>query len=330
MSDVPRDADRLPGSDVMIFCENLVKIYKAHDLEVVALQGLDLEVARGELMAIIGNSGSGKSTLLNILGGLDRPSAGRVLVDGKDLLKLGEADMVAYRLDTAGFVWQSKARNLIPWLTAQENVELPMMIGHRASRRTRARELLELVGLGHRRSSRLVELSGGEQQRVAIAIGLANGPRILLADEPTGEVDSRTAERLLEVFREANRALGVTVVVVTHDRRISRRVDRVVQLRDGRTSSELVRRGTYRDELAGMGAGLANGEEHDELAIVDRTGRLQVPREFLEAAGIAGQAKVELDGERIIVRAPGPAAEGPADGPARPPGTAADGGGEGS
>ena len=297
-------SDEAPAA--MILCENLVKIYKSADIEVVALQGLDIAIPRGELMGIIGNSGSGKSTFLNIIGGLDRPSAGKVLVDGRDLLRLSDRDLVAYRRNTVGFVWQNNARNLIPYLTAQENVEMPMLVSRASGRKARARELLELVGLGHRASGRLTELSGGEQQRVAIAIALANRPAILLADEPTGEVDSHTAMLLLDVFRQASRAYGVTVVIVTHDARISRKVDRVVAIRDGRTSSEMVRRRSYSEELAEMGGEKLGEEEvaHEELAVVDRTGRLQVPREYLDALGVKGQVKVELENGRIVLLPP--------------------------
>ena len=179
----------------MIRCEELVKIYKTADLEVVALQGLDMQVEDGELMAIIGNSGSGKSTLLNMLGGLDKPSAGKLFVDGKDLLAFGEKELVKYKRETVGFVWQNNARNLIPYLTALENVELPVLLKGRR-RRARAIELLEAVGLGHRIKNKLSELSGGEQQRVAIAIALTNEPKLLLADEPTGSLDTKTSDQV--------------------------------------------------------------------------------------------------------------------------------------
>lgn len=290
----------------MVICENLVKIYKTADVEVVALQGLDLTIEAGELMAIIGNSGSGKSTLLNILGGLDRPSAGKVWVDGKDLLKLTDRELVKYRRETVGFVWQNNARNLVPYLTAEENVELPMMLKGRASRE-RARELLEMVGLGHRRKSRLSQLSGGEQQRVAIAIALANQPKLLLADEPTGAVDTKTASQIMDVFRELNRSLGVTIIIVTHDRQLSRKVDRVVAIRDGRTSSEFIRRKSYAEELKELAQREEEKEQeedtHEELIVLDRAGRLQIPREYLEKIGIRGSSKVkmELEGDRIIL-----------------------------
>jgi ABC-type lipoprotein export system ATPase subunit len=291
----------------MILCENLVKIYKTAETEVVALQGLDISIAAGEVMGIIGNSGSGKSTLLNIVGGLDRPSAGSVLVDGEDLLKFSDGQLVSYRCSTVGFVWQNNARNLIPYLSALENVETPMILKGVRERKERARELLSLVGLSRRATGRLAELSGGEQQRVAIAIGLANRPKILLADEPTGEVDTATAMLLLDVFREANRSYGITVVIVTHDARISRKVDRVVAIRDGRTSSELIRRTSYTEEMAGM-AGLADadaGPTHEELAVVDRAGRLQVPREILDALGIKGQVRIEVEDGKIVLKPPG-------------------------
>ncbi len=295
----------------MILCENLVKIYKAADLEVVALQGLDLTVEDGELMAIIGNSGSGKSTLLNMLGGLDRPSAGTLIVDGRDLLKFDERELIRYKRETVGFVWQNSARNLVSYLTALENVELPMLLNGRA-KRERSLELLDMVGLSQKRNSRLSQLSGGEQQRVAIAIALANNPRLLLADEPTGSIDTRTADQILDVFREFNRAYGVTVVIVTHDRRLSRKVDRVVAIRDGRTSSEFIRRKSYAEEIAEMnnqpigGFETIDEESHEELAVVDRSGRLQIPKEYLEALGLRdkNKIKVQLEEDRIVLVPP--------------------------
>lgn len=288
----------------MIHCENLVKIYKAADLEVVALQGLDLHIHEGELMAIIGNSGSGKSTLLNMLGGLDRPSAGNLSVDGKDLLKFKESDLVRYKRETVGFVWQNNARNLIPYLTALENVELPILLQGRR-KRYRAMDLLEAVGLSHRRNNKLNELSGGEQQRVAIAIALANQPRLLLADEPTGSVDTKMANQILDLFRELNRSFGLTVVIVTHDPLLAKKVDRVVAIRDGKTSSEILRRKSYQEELLELEQGIISSEEdsHVEYAVVDKAGRLQIPANYLESIGAAGTNKmrVELENGRIIL-----------------------------
>lgn len=287
----------------VILCENLVKIYKTADLEVVALQGLDLHVQEGELMAIIGNSGSGKSTLLNILGGLDRPSAGKVIVDGKDMLKMSDRDLTLYKLKTVGFVWQNKARNLIPYLTAVENVEIPILLTGR-KRRSRALELLDAVGLYHRRNNRLDQLSGGEQQRVAIAIALANEPRILLADEPTGSVDTKTAAQILDLLNVLNRDLNLTIVIVTHDRQIAKKVNRVVAIRDGRTSSEMIRRRSYAEQLAELDE--ENEDTHDEYAVMDRAGRIQIPANFLEALGMqnSNKVKVQLENNRIVLRPP--------------------------
>ncbi|MFK7696312.1 ABC transporter ATP-binding protein [Paenibacillus sp. HJGM_3] len=289
----------------MIHCENLVKIYKVSDLEVVALQGLDLQVEQGELTAIIGNSGSGKSTLLNMLGGLDRPSAGNLHVDGKDLLKFTERDLVKYKRETVGFVWQNNARNLIPYLTALENIELPILLQGRR-KRERALELLDAVGLSHRSRNKLSQLSGGEQQRVAIAIALANKPKLLLADEPTGSVDTKMANQILDLFRHLNRSFGLTVVIVTHDPLLAKKVDRVVAIRDGKTSSEMVRRRSYAEELADLERGEAEQERdsHIEYAVVDKAGRLQIPAGYLETIGAAGTGRVRVsveDGKIVLL-----------------------------
>jgi len=297
----------------MIVCENLVKIYKVADLEVFALQGLDLTVETGEMIAIIGNSGSGKSTLMNMIGGLDRPSAGRLMVNDKDLLKMTDQDLFKYKRETVGFVWQSNSRNLLSYLTAQENVELPMLLsGHH--KKDRALELLDAVGLSARRKNKLSQLSGGEQQRVAIAIALSNNPAILLADEPTGAVDTKTAASLMGLFRELNRQMRLTVVIVTHDPRVARSVDRVVAIRDGKTSSELLRRRSVREEMQDVGAlGEAEfvsqpdvEETHEELIILDAAGRLQLPRDYLDAMGLSGKSHVKVDMEegRIVVTRP--------------------------
>jgi len=289
----------------VIVAENLVKIYKTKDIEVMALQGLDLMIERGEVMAIIGNSGSGKSTLLNMIGGLDRPSAGKLFVDGKDLFKLKEKDLVDYKTVTVGFVWQNNARNLIPYLTALENVMMPMQFNTTnpiANKKERALELLELTGIGKRAKHKLSQLSGGEQQRVAIALSLANYPAVLLADEPTGSVDSRTSDIILDMFRSVNKELGTTVVIVTHDREISKKVERVVAIRDGKTSSEFVM--SYADQLAGV-EGFTRGTQV-ELAVLDRAGRLQIPREYLDKMNLGGnRVAMHIDEEnRVILSAP--------------------------
>ncbi|MDQ6417862.1 ABC transporter ATP-binding protein [Paenibacillus sp. LHD-117] len=291
----------------MIHCDGLVKIYKTADLEVVALQGLDLKVEAGELMAIIGNSGSGKSTLLNMLGGLDKPSAGKLFVDNKDLLTFREKDLVKYKRESVGFVWQNNARNLIPYLTALENVELPILLRGKR-RRERAFELLEAVGLGHRMKNRLSELSGGEQQRVAIAIALANEPPLLLADEPTGSLDTRTSNQVLDLFRNLNRTIGITIVIVTHDPELARKVDRVVQIRDGKTSAEMIRRVSYAEEIALLDSEeeKIEAESHIEYAVVDKAGRLQIPAGYLGVEGFKDSSKVrvEMEDGRIILYPP--------------------------
>lgn len=290
----------------IVECENLVKIYKTKDIEVLALQGLDLTVEEGEQMAIIGNSGSGKSTLLNMIGGLDRPSAGRLLVDGKDIFKLNDEQLAEYKQETVGFVWQNNARNLKPYLTAMQNVQLPMSLAAVKSSRERALELLTMVGLDNRRNSRLDQLSGGEQQRVAIAIALSNHPRLLLADEPTGAVDSRTAAGILDVFRVLNRELGVTIIIVTHDRQLSMKVNRVVSIRDGRTSSEFLHRLHYAEQMNNldpMAMRTKLDESHIEVAVVDKAGRIQIPREGLDTLGIKGKGnvRVEIEGNRVVL-----------------------------
>jgi len=290
----------------LIHCEGLVKIYKTDDLEVVALQGLNLTVEAGEMMAIIGNSGSGKSTLLNILGGLDRPTAGQVRVGKWDLLKITEAELVVYKRETVGFVWQNNARNLLPYLTALENVEVPMMFTGKKVDRAYAKQLLEMVGLKDRMHSKLTQLSGGEQQRVAIAIALANRPKLLLADEPTGSVDTATSDLIMDIFRRFNREFGVTIVIVTHDLGLASKVDRVVAIRDGLTSTEFIKRNIHLDRTlaAPLYGRRALEEVHEAFVVVDRAGRLQIPREYLQALGIGDKATLEFDGEKILIKSP--------------------------
>ena len=297
-----------------ILCDNLVKIYKRANLEVLALQGLDLSVERGELLGIVGASGSGKSTLLNILGGLERPSAGRIWVDGEDLLKMPDAALNRYRSTKVGFIWQQSARNLVTYLTALQNVELPIILAGRTGRgrRKRAEALLDRVGLLDRRDHFLHQLSGGEQQRVAIAVALANEPSLLLGDEPTGEVDSTIALSLYQVFRDLNRSLGLTTVIVSHDPTIAYHVDRVVAIRDGRTSTETTRRGAPDGAASSPDGPAESVDPHggfDELVVLDSAGRLQLPKDYLEKLDIKGRAQVELlDDGILITRAPESAA----------------------
>ena len=284
------------GEGAQIICDNLVKIYKIAELEVVALQGLDLIVEKAELIAIVGASGSGKSTLLNILGGLDVPSAGRALVGGYDLLNMDHRERTRYRRQVIGFVWQQTARNLLPYLTALENVEMPMILDGMPGklRRGRAMELLEVVGLTERAGHRPDRLSGGEQQRVAIAVALANAPQVILADEPTGELDTATSTEIFGVLRSVSQNLGVTVVVVTHDPLVSGQVNRTIAIRDGRTSSETLRR----TELSDAGDHEIIAEE---FAVLDRAGRLQLPREYVNALELERRVRLELERDHIGV-----------------------------
>ena len=288
-----------------VLCEDVFKIYKLADLEVVALRGLDLRVQRGEVVAIVGASGSGKSTLLNILAGYDLPSAGRVTVSGRDLLRMSVWEVEAYRRDEVGFIWQQTGRNLFPYLTALENVELPMMLTGTtgAGRRRRAHDLLELVGMGERTGHTQDRLSGGEQQRVAIAVSLANSPSLLLADEPTGELDDATAAEVLDVFGMVNRELQTTVIIVTHDPDIAYKVGRVVLIRDGKLSTEIRRRVSYRPRAEGSAA---DEVELDEFVLVDSSGRVQIPRDVLDRLSIGERAKVTTD-ERGVRLDPGDA-----------------------
>lgn len=282
------------GDGAQIACDNLVRIFKVADLEVVALQGLDLLVEKGETIAIVGASGSGKSTLLSILGGLDVPSAGRALVAGHDLTQMGHRERTHYRRRVVGFVWQQTARNLLPYLTAVENVELPMVLDGRKAARKRALELLGMVGLGERADHRPDRLSGGEQQRVAIAVALANDPAVLLADEPTGELDSTTSSETFALLRRVNAELGTTIVIVTHDALVAEQVQRTVAIRDGRTSTETVRR-TELDE---------EGEHRviaEEFAVLDRAGRLQLPRAHVEALELQNRVRLRLEEDHVGV-----------------------------
>lgn len=289
----------------IIECDNLVKIYKTEDIEVMALQGLDITIEQGELMAIIGNSGSGKSTFLNMIGGLDRPSAGRLFVDGKDLFKLNEKELVEYKRKTVGFVWQNNARNLLPYLTALENIQMPMLFDTEKKKKERALQLLELVGLSHKKNSFLNQLSGGEQQRIAIAIALANDPKILLADEPTGAVDVKTGTYILDMFKKINRELGLTIVIVTHDRLLSKKVHRVAAIRDGKISSELILKQDYAERMNEITAFTETKEIQDEFVILDRAGRVQISREVLERLGIKGnKVRMDVEDDRIIITKP--------------------------
>ncbi|MBR4183477.1 MAG: ABC transporter ATP-binding protein [Lachnospiraceae bacterium] len=288
----------------MIRADNLVKIYKTKETEVLALQGLDLTVERGELTAIIGNSGSGKSTFLNMIGGLDRPSAGALFVMGSNLFTMTEKELVSYKRDAVGFVWQNNGRNMLPYLSALDNVMMPMQLSGTRNRREKAKELLELVGMSHKSASRMNMLSGGEQQRVAIAIALANSPALLLADEPTGSVDRRTADYIFDVFSELNRN-GQTILIVTHDMTLSKKVRRVVAIRDGKISSERVLKEGFAERVTESGSDLSDVETQDEFSVLDRAGRLQLPHEMLESLDLSdNKVKLSVKDGQIVISKP--------------------------
>lgn len=223
---------------VIVKAVNLSKVYRRGKVEVPALVDVNLHVTSGEVVGIVGPSGSGKTTLLNLIGGLDRPTRGRVLVDDLDITSLGEKELAEYRLKRVGFVFQFY--NLIPTLTALENVELPMALAGvpKGKRKERAFELLKMVGLEARADHKPDELSGGEQQRVAMARALANNPAIVLADEPTGDLDSKSAKSLMDLVRWLNRENGQTFIIVTHDPIVIEACTKIYNIRDGRILTE--------------------------------------------------------------------------------------------
>ena len=315
-----RSAHSTDGAGPFVVCRDLFKIYKRADLEVVALRGLDLTVEPGELIAIVGASGSGKSTLLSILAGLDRPSAGQVRVGHRDLLDISEQGLVEYRRRDVGFVWQATARNLLPYLSIADNIELPMALAGQPGSRRRgwAFTLLEALGISDKAERMPQQLSGGEQQRAAIGVALANQPPLLLADEPTGELDTANAVMVFEMLRTLNRSFGVTVIIVTHYPAVSQFVDRVVHIRDGRISSETIASASYRPDGA---------RTEDEFLVVDEAGRLQLPEEYADrfrrpstSSARAGLARIGVEDGRITLLPPD--GHAPSSVPAQDQGTA--------
>ena len=284
------------GSGTLVSCDQLVRIYQTDGIEVQALQGLDLLISEGELTALVGASGSGKSTLLNILGGLDKPTAGTLRVAGRNVAEMSARDWLEYRRHTVGFVWQQTARNLVPYLTAWQNVALPMRFAgvKRKAREARALELLETVGVAYCRDRRPQQMSGGEQQRVAIATASANSPKLLLADEPTGELDTATAADVFGALRNVNQQLGTTVLIVTHDAEVADQVDRTVAIRNGRTSVE-----TLRSSMTDKDGGRRRLAV--EYAVLDRTGRLQLPAEMTDRLGMRDRVRLDERADHIGV-----------------------------
>ncbi|KQW08550.1 ABC transporter [Leifsonia sp. Root4] len=285
------------GAEPHVLCSDLVRIFTAQGVEVQALQGLNLRIDAAEMVALIGASGSGKSTLLTILSGLDTPTAGVARVAGHDLVTMGRAERVRYQRHTVGFVWQQTARNLLPYLSAAENVAMAIAVAggvRGAARARRVSELLELLQVGECAGRRPIEMSGGQQQRAAIAVAIANNPTVLLADEPTGELDEETSAQVLEAMRGVNEELGVTTLIVTHDPTVSGHVRRTVQIRDGRTSTEVLR-STRRDE---------HGTEHavaEEFAVIDSVGRLQLPDDFVTHLSLRDRVRLALESDHVGV-----------------------------
>ena len=291
-------------SELMIQADGLVKIYKTKQTEVLALQGLDLEVEKGELTALIGNSGSGKSTFLNMIGGLDRPSAGSLIVGGRNLFTMTERDLVDYKRDTVGFVWQNNGRNLLPYLTALENIMMPMNLTSSHKKKKKAEELLDMVGMSHRKHSRMNQMSGGEQQRIAIAIALANSPKILLADEPTGSVDTKTADQIFVIFTELNRN-GQTILIVTHDVALSKKVRRVIAIRDGKISSERILKESYAERLKEASLDWRNEDTQEEFVVLDKAGRVQIPSDILKKMQLdSNKVSLEYKDDKVIIGKP--------------------------
>lgn len=272
----------------IIECHNLIKIHKQGNLEVVALQGLDLTMEQGEFISIVGASGAGKSTLLTILAGFEKPSAGRATVADRDLTDMSPRDLTRYYRRDVGFVWQDFTRNLLPYLKAVQNVELPLLLGGVSGRKRkdRAMSLLEAVGLRGKAHAPIHTLSGGEQQRLALCVALAPGPKLLLADELTGELDTETSLEIFELLRQLSHDGGLSVLVVTHDVAIARRTDRVVRIADGRIATQS-RRGA------------------SELVAIDNRGMVQLPRDLMIEAGIDDRVRVKVVPEGLLLEPEG-------------------------
>lgn len=268
-----------------IICKQVVKAYRVGEHEIVALRGIDFQMEKGEMVAIIGPSGAGKSSLLNLLGGLDTPTAGQLVVDGQNLLDLKGRHLSYYRLTKIGFIWQQVDRNLIVHRNALGNVTLPMMLAGVPiwERRRRARELLSAVGLDGFAQARSEQLSGGQQQRVAIAVALANRPQLLLADEITGSLDRDSAAQVMDLLMRLREQYGLTILMVTHDMDIARYADRILTLRDGALGEDL-------SHLGAVGPTL------------DNQGRIQLPDAVRQQLLEAGRIAVEVRPEGVLLR----------------------------
>jgi putative ABC transport system ATP-binding protein len=275
-----------------IFCRDLVRIFTAEGVEVQALQGLNLRVDPGELVGIVGESGSGKSTLLSILAGLDSATAGSAVVGGQELAAMSARQRLRYQRSVVGFVWQQTTHNLLGYLTAAENIGIVLRLQGGRARAARTSELLDLLDVGDCSARRPAEMSGGQQQRVAIAVALANDPQILLADEPSGELDETTSAAVLETIRATNVALGVTTVIVTHDPAVSDHVRRTIRIRDGRTSTEVLRHTSSAHD--GTQTTIAQ-----EFAVLDSVGRLQLPVEYVNRLDLVDRVRLALEPDHV-------------------------------
>jgi len=268
----------------IVQCSNVIKIHKQGNLEVVALQGLDFAMEQGEFISIVGASGSGKSTLLTILAGFERPSAGRAIVADRDLSDISQKELTRFYRRDVGFVWQDFTRNLLPYFKVLQNVELPLLLGGigRSKRKKRAMDLLEAVGLRGKAHASVHTLSGGEQQRLALCVALAPGPKLLLADELTGELDTETSLEIFELLRRLSHDGGLSILVVTHDVAIAQRTDRVVRIADGRIATQ-----------SRLGA--------TELVSLDQRGMVQLPRDMLMESGIKDHVRVKVVPEGLLL-----------------------------
>lgn len=271
-------------TDPIIKCTGLVYIYKSPGVEVVALQGLDMIVYAGETVVVIGASGSGKTTLMNVLSAVDKPSAGRAFVADVDVSNLSNAQRDRYRHEVVGYVWQQANLNVLSELTVEENIQLPLMATRASAqdRRDRAADLMTELGLEDRRNHLPGQLSGGEQHLLALAVGMATRPKVLLADEPTAGLDRCSINRVLSRIRDVSRRSGMTIVMVTHDHEIAPFADRILRIRDGRVSTERSTTG-------------------DERVVLDRAGRLQLPRHLINEVGLRNLVTVRRDGARIVI-----------------------------
>ncbi len=295
----------IPDKEPLIVGDGLVKIFKTEDSEVMALQGLDLTIYRGEIIAIVGKSGSGKSTLMNMIGGLETPTLGKLFVGNRNLADFKEKDMMEYRKSKVGFVWQKSSRNLFPYLTSLENVIMAMSFSKISARekKERALRLLETAGIIQKKDSYPKQMSGGEQQRVAIAVALANYPDILLADEPTGAVDTKTADMILQLFRRINQEMNITIIIVTHDHNLASKADRVLMISDGKISTEKIMKEQYKEELAKVQKDVQLENSHDEFHVLDKAHRVQLTAEMMAAAGIdSNKVRIHVEDGKVIIQ----------------------------